>query len=67
MSVQKGDFRTNRADYLIAATKGRSAVELGRDEILERKSLWLRDPRTARFGANPRDSAPGSRARPRGN
>ncbi|RWD98811.1 MAG: hypothetical protein EOS40_22500 [Mesorhizobium sp.] len=69
MSVQKEDYRTNRADYLIAATKGLPAVDVGRDEILERrkKSLWLRDPRTARLAANPCDSLPESKAKPRGN
>jgi len=43
MSVQKEDYRTNRADYATAATKGRSAVDVDRNEILERKkkSLWL--------------------------
>jgi hypothetical protein len=69
MSVQKEDYRTNRADYAIAATRGQSAVEVGRNELMERKkkSLWLRDPRIARLAANPCESLPGPRARPRGN
>lgn len=68
MSVQKEDYRTNRADYLIAA-KGQSAVDVGRNDILERrkKTLRLRDPQIARLAANPCESLPGSRARPRGN
>ncbi|TGQ63525.1 MAG: hypothetical protein E5V49_00535 [Mesorhizobium sp.] len=69
MPVQKEDYRTNRADYLIAATKGRSAVDDGRNEIPERrrKSLWLRDPQIARLATNPCDSLPATRVRPRGN
>ncbi|PBB30230.1 hypothetical protein EOA60_23545 [Mesorhizobium sp. M1A.F.Ca.IN.020.06.1.1] len=68
MSIQKEDYRTNRADYALAA-KGQSAVDGGRNEILERrkKTLWLRDPRIARLAANPCESLPGPKPRPRGN
>ncbi|RWE18692.1 MAG: hypothetical protein EOS41_31360 [Mesorhizobium sp.] len=68
MSIQKEDYRTNRADYALAA-KAQSAVDAGRNEILERrkKTLWLRDPRIARLAANPCESLPGPRLRPRGN
>jgi hypothetical protein len=69
MSVQKEDYRTNKADYLFAATKGRSAIDVGLNATLERrkKSLWLRDLQIARLAANPCESLPGPRARPRGN
>ncbi|RWM39926.1 MAG: hypothetical protein EOR75_12150 [Mesorhizobium sp.] len=69
MSVQKEDYRTNKADYLIAATKGRSAGDVGLNATLERrmKSLWARDSQIARLAANPCESFPGPRARPRGN
>ncbi|AZO54887.1 hypothetical protein EJ077_16595 [Mesorhizobium sp. M8A.F.Ca.ET.057.01.1.1] len=68
MSAQKEDYRTNKADYLIAATKGRSGVDVSLNETLERRrrSLWLRDPGAARLAANPCDSLPAPRARPRG-
>lgn len=69
MSVQKEDYRTNKADFLIAATKGRSAVNVDLNETSERrkKSLWVRDPQIDRLAANPCESFPGPRARPRGN
>lgn len=65
MSVQKDDYRTNRADYAIAAKRG---AEGDRDELLARKkmALWLRDRRSARLAANPSESRPGPKARPRG-
>ena len=65
MSVQKDDYRTNRADYAIAAKHG---AEGDRDELLARKktTLWLRDRRSARLAANPSESRPGPKARPRG-
>lgn len=65
LSVQKEDFRTNRADYVIAKC-GRSAVDDVRDEKLARKkSVWLRERRSARLAANPCESLP-PRARPTG-
>lgn len=69
MSVQKEDYRTNKADYLIAATKGQSAVNVGLNETSERrmKSLWARDSQIARLAATPCESFPGPRVRPRGN
>ena len=64
MSVQKEDYRTNRADYAIVAMHGRTTADDDRDEILARKkSLWLRDRRSVRLAANPCKSLP-PRARP---
>jgi len=70
MPVQKEDYRTNRADYAIAALKGQSALNVDRNELLERreKSPWQRDRRFGRLAANPCESLPpGSRPRTRGN
>lgn len=65
LSVQKEDFRTNRADYVIAKC-GRSAADDDRDEVLARKkSVWLRERRSARLAANPCESLP-PRVRPLG-
>ncbi|RRH91904.1 hypothetical protein EH240_31670 [Mesorhizobium tamadayense] len=56
MSVQKEeDYRTNRADYAIAARHDRATADGDRDELLARKkkSLWLRDrerPSRALYG-----------------
>ena len=60
MSIHKADYRTNRADYAIAAKQGDS----DRDDILARKkkSLWLRDRRST----NPSESSPDPKAKPRG-
>jgi hypothetical protein len=69
MSVQKEDYRTNRADYAIATEHGRAlADDDDRGQQLERKkkSLWLRDRRFAKLAANPSESLPGPKARPRG-
>jgi len=69
MSVQKGDYRTNRADYAIAVMHGRAtADDSDRDELLARKkkSLWLNDQRSARSSANPAESSSGRKTRPRG-
>jgi hypothetical protein len=62
MSVQKEDYRTNRADYVIAANRGRAQSDGDRDE-LARKNLWLRDRRSAKLTANPSESSPELRAR----
>ena len=68
MSVQKEDYRTNRADYLIAATHGRATAGDGEELLARRmKSLWLRDHRrSARLVANPSESLPAPKSRPRG-
>jgi hypothetical protein len=69
MSIQKGDYRTNRADYAIAATPGEVLAEDSvRDKILARrkKSLWLKDRRSAKSAENPMDSSPLPRRIPRG-
>ncbi|RUU12210.1 hypothetical protein EOD23_08120 [Mesorhizobium sp. USDA-HM6] len=65
MPVQKEDYRTNRADYVIATMQSRATAD-HRDEVLaEKKSLLLRDRRFARLAANPCESLPGPRVRPR--
>ncbi|UVK50749.1 hypothetical protein DBIPINDM_003932 [Mesorhizobium sp. AR02] len=68
MSVQKEDYRTNKADYVIAATYGRIIADDGdRHELLaNEKFLRLRDRRFAKLAANPAESSPGWKARPRG-
>ena len=61
MSIQKGDYRTNRADYAIAAMHGGATTEDSvRDEILARrkKSLWLKERRSAKSAENPMDRSP---------
>ena len=67
MSVQKEDYRTNKADYVIAATYGRTAADDGdRDKLPAKgKFLWLRDRRFAKLAANPAKSSPWPKARPR--
>ncbi|TPI30245.1 hypothetical protein FJW07_29595 [Mesorhizobium sp. B3-1-9] len=68
MTIQKEDYRTNRADYAIASMQGQSAAFDARHERREsKKSLWLRDRRLARLAENPCETVPGSRARRRGN
>jgi hypothetical protein len=66
MSVQDEDYRTNRADYVIAAD-GRAIRDGDRDEhqARKKKSLWLRDRRSAKLAANPSDSSPEAKSRPR--
>ncbi|AEH86387.1 MULTISPECIES: hypothetical protein [Mesorhizobium] len=68
MSVRKEDYRTNKADYVIAATYGRMAADDDeRDEpMAKEKFLQLRDRRFAKLAANPAESSPGPKARPRG-
>ena len=68
MSIQKADYRTNRADYAIAAKLGREIADSDRDEILakKKKSLWLADRRSAKSAANPSENSPDPTARPRG-
>lgn len=61
------DYRTNRADYAIAARHGRAITNDDRDELLARKkSLWLKDRRFAKLAENPSESSPQPKARPRG-
>lgn len=67
MSLQKEDYRTNRADYTIAAKRGGAFADGGDYVELparRKKALWLR--RTARLAANPTESSLGSRPRLRG-
>jgi len=68
MSAQKEDYRTNRADYAIAAKHGRAAANGNRDKLLARKKklLLVRDRRSARLIANPSESAAEPKASTRG-
>ncbi|TIT17945.1 MAG: hypothetical protein E5W70_30815 [Mesorhizobium sp.] len=67
MAVQKEDYRTNRADFAIAAMHGRATAEDDRAELVaRRKSLWLRDRRSAILAANPAESTHQPKAKPRG-
>ncbi|MER8611755.1 hypothetical protein NKI50_23080 [Mesorhizobium sp. M0563] len=68
MTVQKEeDYRTNRADYAIAATHSRATAEGDRhDSLARRKSLWVKDRRSAKLAANPSESSPEPKAKPRG-
>ena len=55
MSIHKADYRTNRADYAIAAKLGREIADSDRDEILARKkkSLWLSRSAIRQIGGKP--------------
>jgi hypothetical protein len=66
--VQKKDYRTNRADYAIAAKHGRATAEGDREELPARKkkSLLARDRRSEKLTENPSESAPEPKARTRG-
>ncbi|RWM21834.1 MAG: hypothetical protein E5X53_33785 [Mesorhizobium sp.] len=68
MTVQKKDYRTNRADYAIAAKHGRATAEGDRDELpaKKKKSLLVTDRRSAKLAANPTESAPDPKAKTRG-
>ena len=69
MHVQnKEDYRTNKADYVIAAKHGHPNAYGQRDELLlgKKNTLWLRDRRSAKLAENPWDSSSGPKARPRG-
>ena len=69
MAVQKTDYRTNRADYAIAATHTSAVTE---DNDLEqmvarkKKALWLKERRSAALAKSPMDSSPLPKRRPRG-
>jgi hypothetical protein len=64
MSVQNEDYRTNRADYAIAAKHDR-AGKGNRDKLLARKKKLL-VARDRSLLANPSESAPEPKARTRG-
>lgn len=69
MVVQKEDYRTNRADYLIATMRSRATTDDDRNQIVaarKKMPLLLRDRRLARLAANPCESLPRPRTRPRG-
>ncbi|TIV61311.1 MAG: hypothetical protein E5V80_05195 [Mesorhizobium sp.] len=57
MSANEEDFRTNRADYLLAAKKGRATADDDRNELLSRE-MCQRDWRLAALAANPCNSLP---------
>ncbi|RRI07837.1 hypothetical protein EH240_00925 [Mesorhizobium tamadayense] len=67
MSAQKEDYRTNRADYVIAAMQAGATADDDHDKVAAREkwSLRLRDRRLARLAANPCETLPGPRTRPR--
>ncbi|PAP96295.1 hypothetical protein [Mesorhizobium wenxiniae] len=65
MSVQKKDYRTNRADYAIAAKHGQAAANGNREKLLARKKKLL-VVRDRRLIANPSESAPEPKAKTRG-
>jgi hypothetical protein len=55
------DYRTNRADYAIAATHGQPIANDGDREVLlasKKKSLWLKQRRSVKLAESPMDSAP---------
>jgi Mg-chelatase subunit ChlI len=66
MSVQKKDYRTNRADYAIAAKHGRATAEGDELPARKKKSLLARDRRSEKLTENPSESAPEPKARTRG-
>ena len=57
MTAKKEDYRTNRADYLLAAKKGRATADDDRNELLARE-MCQRDWRLAALSANPCNSLP---------
>ncbi|QPC95688.1 hypothetical protein [Mesorhizobium sp. INR15] len=67
MSAREEDYRTNRADFANVAG-GRFAADGVRDELAARKkkTLWLKDQRTAKLAENPLESLPQHKVRPRG-
>ena len=62
MSMKNEDYRTNRADYAIAAKHGREAAKGNRDKLVARKKKLL-VARDRRLLANPSESAPEPKAR----
>jgi len=56
MTAKKEDYRTNRADYLLAAKKGRATAD-DRNESLAGE-ICQRDWRLASLAANPCNSLP---------
>ncbi|MER8708351.1 hypothetical protein NKH49_22740 [Mesorhizobium sp. M1088] len=67
MTVQKEDYRTNRADFAIAAMHSRATPEGDRDDLVARKkALWVTDRRSAKLAANPSESSPEPKAKARG-
>jgi len=68
MVAQKEDYRTNRADYLVATMQARATAKDGPYQVAERKKrlLALGDRRLVRLAANPCESKPEARVSPRG-
>jgi hypothetical protein len=60
---RKEDYRTNRADYVIAAQRSRAIAKNGdREELL---AELLRDRRSSKLAANPSESSREPKARRR--
>lgn len=57
MTAKKEDYRTNRADYLLAAKRGRATADDDRNEVRARE-MCQRDWRLAALAANPCNSLP---------
>ncbi|TIW29122.1 MAG: hypothetical protein E5V81_02645 [Mesorhizobium sp.] len=57
MTAKKEDYRTNRADYLLAANKGRATADDDRNESLARE-MCQKDWRLAALAANSCNSLP---------
>ncbi|RWB28734.1 MAG: hypothetical protein EOQ41_17470 [Mesorhizobium sp.] len=57
MTVHKKDYRTNRADYAIAAKHGGATAKGDELPARTKKSLLVRDRRSAKLAANPWKSA----------
>jgi hypothetical protein len=68
MVAQKEDYRTNRADYLVARMQAAATAKDGPYQLAERKKrlLALGDRRLVRLAANPCESKPGPTGSPRG-
>ncbi len=68
MVAQKEDYRTNRADYLVATMQERATAKDDPYQLAEsrKRILTLGDRRLARLAANPCESKPGPRTSPRG-
>jgi len=58
------DYRTNRADYAIAAKPKLTGAAV--EAEAKKKAVRLNDQRSARLSANPSDTSDKHKARPRG-
>jgi hypothetical protein len=62
--VVQTDYRTNRADYAIAAKSKVTPAAVAADT--KKKAVRLDDQRSARLAANPSDTSDKLKPRPRG-